>query len=288
DILSGQAKKGVARAPRIKNLDKIPYPAWDMIDKPFSVTLFPGERYGLGHKAMTIIGSRGCPHNCHFCGNIYRAPVIYRSVENIIGELVELMKRDVYYFRFEDDNFTIHPAFENLCKQIYQLGIRYKCHTRSNLLTLKKAELMKMSGCEECGLGVESADDYVLKLNNKGVTTDMNIIAVKTLKSAGLRAKTYFMAGLPGETDKTLELNKEFMQITKPDKWTLSTFTPYPGCAIFNYPEKYGIQIIEPDWSKWWNFCEDSFNHLLVGQTKEQMWNRYREFYDFLREEKWK
>jgi anaerobic magnesium-protoporphyrin IX monomethyl ester cyclase len=287
DILKGQINHGIISAPRISNLDTIPYPAWDMVDSPFSDTLFPGERYGKGELASTLIGSRGCPFSCSFCGNIFCAPVTYRSADNIIGELKELIKLGVRHFRFEDDCFTIHPEFSYLCKELAKLDIHYKAHTRSDLMKPEVAELLKLSGCEECGLGVESADNDVLKLNNKKETSDDHKRAIKIIKNSGLRAKTYFVMGLPGETDKTLELNKQFVVDTQLDKWTISTFCPYPGCPVFKAPGKYGIEILNQNFSKWWNYS-DNYNHIILGQTKEQMWERYKSFYNFMRGENWK
>ena len=111
NILAGKVPKGIVHEGRLLNLDAVPFPAWDMVEKPFSDTLFPGERYGKGALASTIIGSRGCPFSCAFCANLYSTPVVYRSAGNIIGELKELIKHGVTHFRFEDDCFTIHPEF---------------------------------------------------------------------------------------------------------------------------------------------------------------------------------
>lgn len=287
EIMKGQHPKGIIISKRIKDLDSIPYPAWDMVAHPFSDTLFPGERYGKGELAATIIGSRGCPYHCSFCGNIHLAPVTFRSLDNIVGELKELIKRDVTHFRFEDDCFTIHPDFDNLCLEMARLKIHYKCHTRSDLMKPDKADLMFYSGCEECGLGVESADDEVLRVNNKREVASDHAAAIKILKDAGIRVKTYFVMGLPGETDKTLEINKQFVIDTQIDKWTISTFCPYPGCPVFKSPGKFGIEILNKDFSLWWNFSS-SYNHIIYGQTLEQMWARYKAFYDWLKKGDWK
>ena len=289
-ILKGKIKEGVINAPRIYNLDSVPFPAWHKIAEPFSDTLFSGERYGKGQVAGTLIGSRGCPYLCSFCANLFRNPVIYRSVDNIVNELKYLISHyGLFYFRFEDDNFTLHPEFYELCHRLSSLGIHFKCHTKSSLLTEERAEWLKWAGCEECGLGVESADNEVLRLNKKKETIAQHGGAVKILKKTGIRVKVYLMAGLPGETDNSVKVTKEFMRMFKPDKWTLSTFTPYPGSEIFNEPEKFNMTIINSDWSNWWNFIPNKgFNHILEGQTPEEMWNRYKEFYNFLKEETWR
>jgi len=289
-ILKGWYDKGIIEAPRIAFLDDVPFPAWDMVSQPFSETLFPGERYGKGELAATLIASRGCPMTppCAFCGNVHQRPVIYRSADSILAELKELKKLGIRHFRFEDDNFTIIPEFERLCNKMVKLDIRYKCHTRSDLMKPDRAELMKLSGCEECGLGVESADDLVLEKVNKKETAEQHKKAISIIKKAGMRAKTYFVMGLPGETDKTVEFNKAFIKETQIDKWTISTFMPYPGCPVFKSPGKFGVRIINNDFSKWWNYAE-GYSHLLEGQTPVEMWTRYKKFYEWLRnEENWK
>ncbi len=289
EILSNPRKvKQVIKTPRISDLNKIPFPARHLIKNPFSTNIFAGERYGEGPLTATMIISRGCPFRCHFCGNIFYKAVTFRSVENIICEMVELRdKYKITHFKFMDDNFTLHPEFKDLCNEIKKLDIHYIAHTRSDLMTPEKAELLFRSGCVQSGLGVESADNNVLKINNKRETVEQHKEAIKILKEAGLRTKPYWMTGLPGETDETIELNKQFMIDTQVDKWTVSTFTPYPGCAIHENPDKFGVTIIEKDWSKYWNYCQGRYNHVLKGQTQEQMWNRYLNYYNWLKEGKW-
>ncbi len=281
-ILSGAVEKGIVRAPRISDLNKVPYPAWDLADDVFSTTLFPGERYGEGPKAMTLIGSRGCPYHCAYCGNVHTTPVTYRSAENMIGEIDALIDRGVYHYRFEDDNFTLIPDFVGLCQELTKRDIRYKCHTRSDLLTGMKAEMMKYSGCEECGLGVESADDAVLKKVNKGETVKDHLRAAAILRAAGIRVKAYFVTGLPGETDETIELNKTFAVAADIAKWPVSTFTPYPGCPVYRRPGAFGVEIVNHNFSDWWNYSS-AYNHRLEGQSREEMWARYEALYSFLR-----
>ena len=288
DILSGKitSPKGIV-ASRIRDLDKIPYPARNKVKFPYSDMIFEGERYGHGAMTGTLIATRGCPFSCHYCANIFRY-ITSRSVENIIGEMKLMMADGVTHFKFMDDCFTLHHEFERLTQEMKKLNISYIAHTRADLMTPKIALSLKESGCYQSGLGVETADDTVLKLNNKKETVEDSVRAIRTLKEAGIHVKPYWMTGLPGETDKTIERNKEFMITTQPNKWTVSTFTPYPGSAIFKRPEDFGIEIVNKDWTKWWNYCENQYNHILIGQTKEEMWKRYNEFYGFLRSEVWK
>lgn len=80
----------------IHNLDKLPFPAADLLEM---------KRYNH----VTIITSRGCPNNCSFCtvhptvGRVHRA----RSVENVIAEIKYYIKKfGIKVFNIEDDNFA--------------------------------------------------------------------------------------------------------------------------------------------------------------------------------------
>lgn len=287
DIISGKTAPGIHVMPRITNLDKIPPPAWHKIRNPFSDTLFPGERYGKGDLAATTILSRGCPHKCSFCGNVFRTPLVFHGIERIHVELSQLVKQGITHFRFEDDNITLFPEFDGLCNMLHKLNISYKAHTRSDLINQYKVDMLRYSGCEELGLGIESADDDVLQLVGKRESSDIHRKACRIVKQSGMRLKTYFMTGLPGETNDTIRLNQEFFREIKPDKWTLSRFTPYPGCAIYKDPAKFGVIITDPDYEHYWNFPEKSC-HELDNASVDVLDMRYNILYQWLRGESWR
>ena len=53
---------------RIRNLDDIPWPAWDLV--PLDKYLDHGLGYGVDlGRSMPILATRGCPYQCTFCSN---------------------------------------------------------------------------------------------------------------------------------------------------------------------------------------------------------------------------
>lgn len=286
-----EGARGVVQCEPIKDLDTIPFPARHLVgEKAFSKTLFPGSKYGLGEKATTLIGTRGCPFHCSFCGNIPQ-PVRFRSAENIAEEVREIKEKyDCHYLRFEDDNFTLNKKrLLEVCEALKPLRVHYKCHTRSHLLDEEMCRALVQSGCEEMGLGVETADDHVLEIVNKRETVEDHKRAIRLIKEAGMRAKAYFMVGLPGECNQTIEKNMEFIKETQIDRWTISLFTPYVGCDIQKNPEKYHIHIVDKDWSHYWNFPNYPIHELTdPPASRHEILKRYKRFYDFMRSEKWK
>ena len=289
DILKG--KTGIIQAKRITDLDSLPRPAWDMIPRSrlFSRELFPGEKYGKGEPAATVIFSRGCLFNCHFCANALKSPITYHSPSRAADDIQYL--RDTYnihYFRLADDNITLNrPWFTSLMEAISKLNIRFKCHTRPDLLDKDRAELLARAGCEELGFGAESGDDRVLVNMNKGFTVEDTVRAVEVTKQVGIRAKTYLIAGLPGETEESIALTMRMMIQAKPDKWTLSRFTPYPGCEIWKSPSRFGVYLDGKEFSDYWNFYETPPYHLYDVSSYDLTF-RYKQLYSWLKTEEYK
>lgn len=289
DIVSGKEKSWVKtiEAPRILDLDDIPFPAWNLLppERMFSLTLMPGERYGTLKPAATIIGSRGCPFRCAFCANMLKLPVIKRNPKNVALEM-QLLKGyyGIHNFRLEDDNISVSKQWlKDLCQEIKPVVVKWKCHTRADLLDLEMCDWLRESGCVEVGMGLESADQKVLDLVSKGIHVDDAAQAVFNIQKAGMRAKVYLMSGLPGETEMTIRRNITFMQNVQPNKWTLSRFTPYPGCEIWKYPNKFGVKLDDnaKDYGEYWNFPKTSI-HELNNASRETLDSRYKKLYHWL------
>jgi len=287
DVVDGRAR-GIVYGGLTKDLDSIPFPARHLLPEEavFSNALFEGEKYGKGPKATTIITSRGCPYQCAFCPQM--KIIRFRSPQNVAEEIRYLQKRyNCHHFRFVDDSFTINKKrlFE-ICNLFEPLNIHFRTQTRSDLLEPEMCEALCNAGCDELGLGVETANDNVLKLIKKGETVEDHRRAVEMAKESGLRVKVNWMTGLPGETWKTIEENKAFMREMKPDRWILNQFCPFPGCDIWRNPEKYGVKILNRDWSLYYNFTK-SFIETDVA-SNEELNAHFDEFRRFLFSEEWR
>jgi radical SAM superfamily enzyme YgiQ (UPF0313 family) len=106
--------------------------------------------------------------------------------------------------------------------------------------------MMKESGCEELSFGIESGDQSVLNLMNKGIKIANNIKAIQNAKEAGILTRALMMMGTPGETRETLYANMGFVELVKPDMVSLKMFVPYPGTDIYHNPKKYNCRIHLP------------------------------------------
>ena len=216
----------------------------------------PGHKlnYAGSSKTAVVFGSRGCPHRCSFCATREaNGPVRFRSVDNIVAELRRLASQGVTSVRFMDDCFLARKSQAlELCQQIEDLGLTWGCLVRANHHDPRLFEAMRRAGCTDVGVGVESFDDHVLDVLNKQVTVRMIEECIRALGDANLAVRVLLMASTPGETYRqTIDLNIEYLERLKFYRLILSTFMPFPGCDIRENPSKYGVTIVEPDYSKY-------------------------------------
>ena len=238
---SGKRLPGkILRYPYMDDLNKIPFPDRDLIDLKSYKYFIDGE------PATTLITSRGCPFGCAFCANnAWGKTLRYRSPENVIAELKEVMSRYGYRtFMFFDDTITVHrKRMEALCAGFKSLDIRYRCFVRADTVDEAILGKMKDSGCVEVGIGMESGSQRILDLVNKGQKKERNLQAAKWCKGVGLRVKGFFVVGFPGEDRGSVNETIDFIEESGVDDLDVTIFTPYPGSKIYRDKDKYDIKF---------------------------------------------
>jgi radical SAM superfamily enzyme YgiQ (UPF0313 family) len=216
--------------------------------------LWAGERY-QGEEdpiATTMFTSFGCPWTCAFCANIPQK-VIFRTPIEVLNEInIIKIAYDCNHFRFLDDNFlTDRKRVIDLCDILDKQDVYYRCSARSDLIDEDTCKMLYKSGCREIGLGIETADDHILTILNKRESVEDHKQAIKIIKDCGMDVKIFMMAGLPFETDATIEKSKQFIEDTQPDKIVMSLFTPFPGSDIYEHPDKYHITVKDVKWNEY-------------------------------------
>jgi len=246
----------------IKDLDSLPFPAWHLL---------PIEKYQmplhiLGGERMPIVGSRGCPYECSFCASplIWKRRVRWRSPENVVAEMKEIMKRyDICYFHFWDDNLTLNPTYiRRLCELIIEekLDIKWIGLDRSEHLNKhpELLDLMKKAGCVGIEIGVESANPDTLLHIRKHQDVDENHIALINQRKAGLYPLYTCMAFNPGESITGYYLQREFLDEAQegypwyeyfhpfPFPLYMGQFsTPYPGTKLYDEAPSLGMVLLD-------------------------------------------
>jgi anaerobic magnesium-protoporphyrin IX monomethyl ester cyclase len=202
-----------------------------------------------GRLEANLVGARGCPYNCSFCGAAASAnpdiTIRVRDPENILAEMSQLRAAGVTAFRFVDDLFlgarrVIDPMMAAFTAAGTGDWARWDATGRINVLNrLDDAALgtLAANGLREVALGIESGSQRMLTLIDKRITPGMARDVVRRLTRHGIGVKGYFILGFPTETaeeiDATVALIRDLRNITEPmpGRFRASAFEyrPYPG-----------------------------------------------------------
>lgn len=280
------AIKGNSRPPR-KDLKDLPPPAWDLIPDVISYNLVE-----KGEPATCVMASMGCTFQCRFCAQpVFGRRYLRRPIQDVICEL-ELLKKEygITEIRLVDElQMADRGRFIELCESMGRLGLKWRTHTRADLL-LRNRDLLGLAydnGLVELAIGVENPDDSVLKLINKGVTSAQCAEAVQLIRDADIKTKCYFMVGLPGETWETVENTKRWIKEVNPQRCTLSSFAPFPCCDIWLHPERYNYTMLHQyDWRLYFMLgfegTEAPFVGLPQGMSQEDLIKARQELHEFM------
>lgn len=231
-------------SPMIPDLDALPFPAHDLfkIDRytnlqPLTDGLDPNAR------SFTILTSRGCPYKCTFCskpvtGDTWRA----RSVESVVQEWKWLVDGlGATEIGVTDDIWNLKlPRAKELCRRLVEEGLDHvpwvTVHgMKVNHSDLELFQLMKAAGCKRVGFGVENGDEQMLRnVIRKGQTVDMVREAFRNAKAAGLQTMGFFIFGMPGETEETMEKTIQLALELDPKLANFLLAAPFPGTAMYD------------------------------------------------------
>ena len=202
-----------------------------------------------GRLEANMVGARGCPYNCSFCGAAVSAnpdvTIRVRDAANILAEMNQLRHVGVTAFRFVDDLFlgarrVIDPMMAAFTTAGTGSWAQWDATGRINVLNrLDDATLdtLAANGLREVALGIESGSQRMLTLIDKRITPAMARDVVRRLTRRGISVKGYFILGFPSETtaeiDATVALIRDLWDITgpMPGGFRASAFEyrPYPG-----------------------------------------------------------
>lgn len=250
----GKIRKTPPR-PLVRNLDDLPMPAFDLVDK----SKYPLGLLGKGHAVGAIETIRGCPYACDFrtvtpmWGNIWR----FKSNKRILAELREL-KRLGYDWVFFVDNEFIEFAFLKqrleLFDQMINEGLNFNimAQLRPDIIARVPEVAKKASdaGMRIVYLGAESADDETLKNTHKGIVSSMTEKAVKILHENGVIVYVFFILGAPYDDLNKMMKNVKFayrLSDLGADLAEFPIYTPLPGTRAFVNTLKEG-KIVTLNW----------------------------------------
>lgn len=241
----------------IQDINTIPFPAYDL----FKMNRYPQHR---------LTTSRGCPFNCVFCNShsIWTNKWRKRSAQNIVDEIKLLINRHGRRsVAFNDDSFNIDAKrVIELCNLIIdqKLDILWSTSIRVDLITNEIAQKMKQSGCYNVSIGIESANNNVLKNINKHNTIEKIYAGIQILRNADIDVMGQFMIGNPGDTLDTIKESIEFAKTSNLTGIEFYTALPYKDSLLYDFVTTQGKMLTDQE-----SYTFHTFNPRIVFETKD-------------------
>jgi radical SAM superfamily enzyme YgiQ (UPF0313 family) len=238
-LLHGASVAEIQRAIRpapVKDLATLPSP---YLDGSLDPSAYSGMLWEL---------SRGCPFRCDFCFES-------RGTEGTRRVPMERVKAELLLFEAcgVSQVFVLDPTFnydKRQAKAILRLiaaeapGIHFFFEIRSEFID---AELARLFASIKCTLqiGLQSADDAVLRKISRGIDLEDFEAKVLLLHQAGATYGFDLIYGLPGDTIEGFRASLDFALTLVPNHLDIFPLSVLPGTRLLDTAPEFGLQHLK-------------------------------------------
>lgn len=264
--------------PPIMDMDRIPFPAWDLL--PDARRYYKPAITNYKRKPVaSLVTSRGCVGKCIFCDSAvfgnkmrsYSSDYVIMMIEHLIREYK--IKEICFY----DDSFlAFRKRLLDICNYIIdkKIDITWSCESRVNLVVPELLKIMKRAGCWQISYGIESGSQKILDILKKEINIQQVRDAVRYTKRAGISTRGYFMIGNPGERKEDIFKTYRLMLDLDLDDILITYFTPYLGTPVYKNIRNYGTFN-----AKWRDLNTFSVSFVPEGLSENYLKRRFKSFY---------
>jgi anaerobic magnesium-protoporphyrin IX monomethyl ester cyclase len=232
------------RRDRIRAIDEIPWPAWDLFDvRAYDEhKLVTGIHYG---RTVPILATRGCPYQCTYCSspNMWTTKWFAREPIDVADEI------EFYVRKFGAANFPFQDLTAILkrdwvvafCGELMRRGLditwQLPAGTRSEIIDEEVARLLVASGCRSLNFAPESGSERTRKHMKKMLTDEKLFRAVHAAVKNGLNVGCFLVLGYP--TDEPVDMAATAKMIRRlaragVDDVSAGFFFPLPSTEIYH------------------------------------------------------
>ncbi len=230
--------------------------------------------------AVSVVASRGCAFKCTYCheAKFWGQDVRRFPPERVVDEIRTLADGwGNHAVGLEDSMFEMGTSyFLELMHRLESLPVHPQFYLLSRVDSVHEDGFAAMhkAGIRNLVLGVESASPRVLKKMGKRIRPEQATRALRRAAGSGLTIGTFWIVGHPGdsptESEKTLAAIDQYFSEGIMHSTEIALFVPYPGTAIFDHPEQFGVEILTREWEKWARFRTAPVSQL-VDFSREQI-----------------
>jgi len=235
----------------IENLDSLPYPDYELFE-------YDILEESLLHRALVTQASRGCLYSCTYCCNALVRSLYsnkekflrHYSVDRLLEEVEWGLKKYPFLkeVRFYDDTLAQDKDWfsEFALKYKNRIGLPYSGNERVENIDLETASRLKASGCVSLDLGIESGNSMIReRYMNRWMSNEKIIDGFSILKQYGIRANSFNVLGMVGETPQSILETVRLNALVNPLVVFNAYFYPFKGTRAYEMVQEKKYRIRE-------------------------------------------
>ena len=232
------------RRDRIKDVDAIAPPAWDLLDVQGydEHRLVNGVRSG---RTMPVLATRGCPYRCAYCSspNAWTQRWYARDPTSVVDEIQRWHETyGATNFPFQDLTAILKRKWiVTFCNELIARDLKVTWQlptgTRCEVVDAEVAGLLRRSGSLQVNFAPESGSQAVREKVSKNMTEESLFNAVGAAVAAGLNVTCFFVLGFPrdqvSDFKETVRWARKLAKLGVDDV-AVGFFFPIPGTRFYN------------------------------------------------------
>jgi len=222
----------------IRDLDSLPFPDWNLVDKEFYAQPSYLISYTQLNRVMPVTFSRGCMYRCNFCAHNCFLSARCHSPEYFVEMMHYTSNQcDVNSFITQDSSIgNFKKEWSRVCELLISSGANYYwwANLRVNQIDEDFLSLMKQAGCSKIFFGFESGSQRILERMNKKITTEQCYYAAELCHKLDIPFYSSYIVNYFGEEEEDLRLTEEMIVRTHPTSLAINKFSPIPGSVDYD------------------------------------------------------
>jgi anaerobic magnesium-protoporphyrin IX monomethyl ester cyclase len=239
---AGDAIRNPSR-PRIRSVDTIAEPAWDLFDMDGYFT--HGHTFGVERgRTIPMLATRGCPYRCTFCSSpqMWTTKYVTRDPELVLDEIERYIATyGVRNIEFHDlTAITKRSWILKFTAGIERRGLDFTWQlpsgTRSEALDEEVIAAISRTGCVNLAYAPESGSERTLKAIKKKVDLDKLTNSVRIAVEHRMTVKCNLIIGFPHETHRDIWQTIRYaarLGLIGVEDTGIYLFSPYPGSELY-------------------------------------------------------
>jgi len=273
--------------PLIKNLDRLPYPAYHFVEdniKSYHFTMMAGKHV----RYLTLEGSRGCTHQCTFCTQWNHWGATWRKKsEKRIADEIEFLN-ETYGGQFLwlcDDHINLKQRGKPLYQELKQrtckddIMLFFQARTDDVAHNPELIGNLRSVGTYWIMCGVENDSIKTLSEYKKGTKTKDAYLTMKILRDHDVFSHAMFVIGNRRDTVSSIQRLREYAIDLAPDFAIFTALTPFPGTQYYQLAKENG-------WIEDNNYTNYDMAHAIMStetltrsEVQYELWRCYKEYY---------